>query len=61
MMVRESNEEPKLMMILSMAGLCEASRSTGTPHFVRELIPSRRAGKECRLSLSHRGPRRRAR
>jgi hypothetical protein len=32
MIVREPSGEPKVMMILSMAGLCEASRSTGTPH-----------------------------
>src|SRR6266567_1105566 len=29
--VREPNGEPKLMVILSVVGLCEASRSTGTP------------------------------
>jgi hypothetical protein len=30
--VGEPNGEPKLMVILFMAGLCEASRGTGTPH-----------------------------
>jgi hypothetical protein len=29
MVVREPNGEPKLLMILAMAGLCEASRDTG--------------------------------
>ena len=32
MIIREPNGEPKLMVILSVVGLCEASRSTGTPH-----------------------------
>jgi hypothetical protein len=31
MIVREPNGEPKLMVILFMAGLCEASRGTETP------------------------------
>ena len=30
--VREPAGEPKLMVILSVAGLCEASRGTATPH-----------------------------
>ena len=32
MIVREPNGEPKLLMILSLAWLCEASRGTGTSH-----------------------------
>ena len=32
MIVREQNGEPKLMVILSMAGLCEASRSAGASY-----------------------------
>jgi hypothetical protein len=38
----EPNGEPKLMVILFMAGLCEASRGTGMP-LVRKLIRGGRA------------------
>jgi hypothetical protein len=32
MIVREPNGEPKLLMILAMAGPCEASRGAGSPY-----------------------------
>ena len=32
MIVREPNGEPRLLMILALAGLGQASRGTGTPH-----------------------------
>ena len=32
MIVREPNGEPRLLMILALAGLGKASRGTGTPH-----------------------------
>jgi hypothetical protein len=55
MIVREPNGEPKLLMILAMAGLGEASRGTGSA-FASELIPGGMSGREFRPSLSHPGP-----
>jgi hypothetical protein len=42
MIVREPNGEPRLLMILVLARLGEASRSTGSA-FASELIPGGRA------------------
>ena len=56
MIVREPNGEPKLLMISSKAGLCEASRGTRDAAFVRELIPGGRAWQRMPLSLSRPGP-----
>jgi len=55
MIVREPNGEPKLLMILAMAGLCEASRGTGSA-CASELIPGGMSGREFRPSMSHPGP-----
>jgi hypothetical protein len=52
MIVREPNGEPKLLVVLAMAGLCEASRGTGSA-FASELIPGGVPGREFRPSLSH--------
>ena len=43
MIVREPNAEPRLLMILAMAGLGDASRGAGTPHSSAGLIPGGRA------------------
>ena len=39
MIVREPNGEPKLLMILAVAGLCEISRDGGRPHHLRADSP----------------------
>jgi hypothetical protein len=56
MIVREPNGEPRLLMILALAGLGKASRGTGTPHSSASESPAAVPGGEFRLSLSHPGP-----
>src|ERR1022692_268411 len=56
MIVREPNGEPQLLMILAMAGLCEASRGAGTPHSPASCPPAAVPCRDFRPSLSHPGP-----
>jgi hypothetical protein len=44
------------MVILFMAGICEASRGTRTPHSSASLFAVAVPGRECQLSLSHPDP-----